>query len=623
MTARARLRALGRAVLSTAAVALVSGCAALRGPSDGADAATGTGTASAAPTAMALGVEIDGPEVARTLLTRHLDIVRLGALAPDTELSASELERLLGAVPAQARELLQTEGYFDAEVQVQTLAQRADGAPTRVRVQVRPGPRTLIGRFDLEVEGELARAAARGEPEAVQLLASLRAGWPLKPGAPFRNPDWSDAKAAALTRLRAAGYAVADWSGTTAQVDAPRQRVRLFLVADSGPLFRTGDLAIQGLQLHDEAAVRHLAGFGRGEPVTESLLLDFQDRLQKSGLFEQAAVSLDADPARAGAATLQVRVRELDRHQLTLGVGVSSNSGPRATVEHIDRRVFGQAATARNKAEWGRLRQAWDGELSTHVRADGYRWFTGGTIERLRTDEDTVLSQRVRLGRAFESPRIERVQYLEFDRAVRRTALSRTVAEALTANHAWLWRDVDNPLLPTDGRTLSLTLSAGQARGSASGTSPLARVQARAMLFRPLGRGWYAQLRGEAGQVFIRDTAAITENLGFRAGGDDSVRGYAHRSLGPVRDGAVASGRVLWTASAEVARPILASMPTLWGALFVDAGQAADRWSDLDPVVGSGVGLRWRSPVGPLRLDLAYGHAARKLRLHFSVGIVF
>jgi translocation and assembly module TamA len=79
----------------------------------------------------------------------------------------------------------------------------------------------------------------------------------------------------------------------------------------------------------------------------------------------------------------------------------------------------------------------------------------------------------------------------------------------------------------------------------------------------------------------------------------------------------------LATASVELARPISARMPSLWGAVFVDAGNAANRFSELEPAWGSGVGVRWRSPVGPLRLDLAWAHELRSVRLHFSVGIAF
>lgn len=608
-------------------VLLAQGCAALRpAPAEaaapaGRAAPSGSAGAEEAPTSLRWRVEVQAPGDLKQLLERYLDIARLAGLTADGDIGTAELGRLVDAAPAQARDLLETEGYFGARVTAETLREGGTG-PVRVRVQVDPGPRTRVERVDLVPEGDLARALDRRDTNAGELMQTLRQAWPMKPGAPFRNADWSDAKSAVLARLRASGYATASFSGTVASVDAEQHRTRLFLVVDSGPLFRSGDIEVEGLGLHDAQGVRHLASFSTGAVVTDALLLDFQDRLLKSGLFEQATVTLDTESPDPSAARLRVKVTELSRHQLTTGVGISTNSGPRATVEHIDRRAFGWAATARNKAEWGRDRQAWDGELSTHVREDGYRWFTGVTIERLKTDDDVVLSQRVRLGRALEHVRIERSQYAEAERAVRRTSQGRSVDGALTGNHTWVWRDVDSPLLPTDGQTLSLQLGAGLARGSGL-SSPLLRAHGRATVYRPLGGGWFGQARLQLGQVLMKDEVNASDNLGFRAGGDDSVRGYAYRSLGPVRDGAVASGKVLVTGSVEVAHPVAASMPTLWGALFVDAGGAADRWSALDPVAGVGFGLRWRSPVGPLRLDLAYGEALRHWRMHFSVGIVF
>jgi translocation and assembly module TamA len=79
----------------------------------------------------------------------------------------------------------------------------------------------------------------------------------------------------------------------------------------------------------------------------------------------------------------------------------------------------------------------------------------------------------------------------------------------------------------------------------------------------------------------------------------------------------------MFAGSAEIARPISENRPALWWAAFVDAGNAANAWNELTPAVGYGLGLRWRSPVGPLRLDLAYGQEVRKVRLHLSVGIAF
>ena len=64
-------------------------------------------------------------------------------------------------------------------------------------------------------------------------------------------------------------------------------------------------------------------------------------------------------------------------------------------------------------------------------------------------------------------------------------------------------------------------------------------------------------------------------------------------------------------------------MPQLFGAIFVDGGNAADDWRGWHPVFGYGVGAHYRSPVGPLRLDVAYGQNIRQVRFHLSVGINF
>jgi translocation and assembly module TamA len=90
-----------------------------------------------------------------------------------------------------------------------------------------------------------------------------------------------------------------------------------------------------------------------------------------------------------------------------------------------------------------------------------------------------------------------------------------------------------------------------------------------------------------------------------------------------VVDGAVDSADALATVSLELARPLSRRLPSVWGAVFVDAGNAADAFGALRPAVGAGIGVRWRSPVGPLKLDWAYGRELRKARLHFSVGVTF
>ncbi|MBX3638804.1 MAG: outer membrane protein assembly factor, partial [Rubrivivax sp.] len=464
-------RALAR-VWTLAAALLAGGCASL-----GTVPAEGAAAPLAPPPAVR--IEIDAPANLRTLLERHLDLVRLGRIARE-EVDDSEWSRLIDAAPLQVRELLQTEGHFQPVVTMEREGPRADGEPELVRLLVQPGERARISRVTLEVEGPLERAASEGEAHAAATLAQLRAGWALPPGAAFRNGDWSDAKAAALARLRAAGWVTANWSGTAADVDVAKNEVRLFLVADSGPLFRLGSLEVEGLVAQDQQTVLNLLSTPRGAPVTETMVLDFQERLQKTGLFEGVSVTLDPDPERAGDARVSVRLREAPLQVYTLGVGVSANIGPRASVEHVWRRAFGWPLTAVNKVEWGAKRQAWDGELSTHPNENLYRNLLGVAIERLESSSDAVLSQRLRLGRTQDTGRIERLYFVEAERSSRRPfGGTRSDAFAISYNYHGVWRQLDSVVLPTEGFSFAGQGGVGRSHGTDAASGYFTRAYGR------------------------------------------------------------------------------------------------------------------------------------------------
>jgi translocation and assembly module TamA len=562
--------------------------------------------------------------VLRRLLQRHLDLARLASLSAGETVADSELQRLVDAAPAQVRELLQTEGYFSPQVQV-SIAPSRPGEPRLVRVDVQPGDPVRVAAVRIELQNALQDAAQAGDPAAKELLADLRRSWTLASGQAFRNPAWADAKSALLARLRAGGYAAASHVLTQAEVDADAGTVALRIVSDSGPLFRAGRIVVEGVKLHDDLTVLNMAGFGAGAPLTEARLLDYQERLQKSGLFAGATVGYDNDLRQAGAATVTVRVSEQVRQQLTLGAGFSANTGPRAQAEWQDRRLMGWPASTRQQVEWGRLRQTWNGEVSSHPGPHMWRNRLGVEIERLLSDQDIVLSQRLRLGRSQDRQRIERFVFIEAERASRASAdklFDKSAVQGLSLNGHGTWRNLDNVILPTHGFVASAQLALGRGHDAQS-RGAFGRAYVRVTGYWPLGQSWYGQARIEAGQVFANSATPVPEGQLYRAGGDDSVRGYAYRSLGPLRDGVVGSGRSLFTSSIELARPILPSMPSLWGAVFVDAGNVADSFSEIKPALGAGIGVRWRSPVGPLRADWAYGRELGRGRLHISVGIAF
>ena len=563
-------------------------------------------------------LDVMAPELLKALLLRHLDLGRVNRLARGEPLQDGELDRLVAAAPQQARELLDTEGFFNADVRIERST--AAGLPT-VSVVVLPGPRTQVRHVRIQIQGPLARDAEQ-QPHAREAAAALRRDWPMPAGAPFRDADWSRAKTASVAGLRAQGYVQADWTATEARVDAAVQRADLSATVDSGPLFRIGALRVRGLKVQDADTVAHIADLKPGEPATESTLLDMQERLQKSDLFDRATVSLDTTPPRPEATPVVVQLGERKLQEATIGLGFGANVGARATLNHVHRRPFGQPWVARNNVDVAQLRQRWVGELSTQTLPGLYRNLVGGGLERLVSDTDVVRAANLRVGRTQETRRFNRLAFVDWNRSTTTSALGREQSDALSLQYHGVWRRLDDPVLPTRGLVWTGQLGVGQARSEPGGSGPFTRLYAKLDAFRPIG-SWYGQGRLELGQVFSKGDVIVPEALRFRAGGDESVRGYAYRSLTRQVNGIEVGSEVLFTASVELARPIMARLPALWGAVFIDAGRAAGRWADLKPAIGVGAGLRYRSPVGPVKLDLAYGEEERRLRLHLTVGLAF
>lgn len=650
-------RVLGAGLLVTV---LFSGCALLR-PDEAKKAPEDS------PPVPAVRLVVNAPSPLNSLLAQHLDLARVQALPAGDALSLSEWSRLIASAPAQARSILETEGYFEAQVTVTrkgdfalpaaTAAAPASApgsaaasatastapptaeppaAPTasdgqalpELLVTVVPGPRVRVTQLQVRASGPIAARAEAGDDDAKALQQRLPQVPVLQPGQPFRNPGWSSSKQQVVAALRIGGYAAATLDDAVADVDVPQRSAQLRITANSGPLFLAGPMVVSGLKFHDEQTVRNLANFGPGAALTEARIQAFQDRLQKVGLFQSANVNYDPDVTVADAAPIRVRLSELPLQQATVGVGVTANTGPRVTLEHLHRRPFGWAVVAKNQLEWGRNKQSYTGDFQTHPGENFYRKVLGTQIERVVGSNDVVLSQRLRVGLAQSADRIERLYFLELLRSRQNTfnSLSAdpvTSALALTANAHLNWRDLDSDLLPTRGLSVVLQSAIGQATSGDGADGPLARLYGRVTGYLPLG-SWYGQARMEAGQVFKRDNVVSPDTLGFRAGGDESVRGYTYRSISPVNgNGDPVSGTKLFTASVELARPIMPSLPILWGAVFADAGWAADTWQGFKPTYGYGVGVRLRSPIGPLKVDLARAHTTGKFKLHLSVGVTF
>lgn len=599
-------------------------CAAPARAQDGSAAEPPASTpASAAQAGMPLRLEILAPAPLDAFLLRHAELQRYSELA---DLGRAELERLLLTAPADLRQLLATQGYFSPRVDVR-LVENA-GAPRTVRIEIDPGPLAHVAGWRIVLNGP-----AQDDPVAADQRAALLAGWTLGEGRVFTQQDWDGAKQAALRQLTRHRYPQARITHSLADIDPERHEVLLRLELDSGPPYRFGELRIEGSDRYEPATIERLlrlAGVVPGEDYDEGLLQSAQQRLLEQGDYESVFVRIDTD-ADPGAAPVEVSVREAKQQKLVLGIGASTDNGGRLSVEHLHHRVPGLDWRATSKLQLERDTRTLGAALDSPVDPQGWHWNLGAQLQRQDDGSSTTTSEQLKAGRAQGARRLERQFYLQYDRAQvhdRALAVQADAASSVSAHYGWTRRDFDDLTNPTRGQGLALELGAGLTLSQTPQPylSSRLRWQAYRPAFEASERPSRWSLRLEGGAVWSPDDGAVPATQRFLAGGEGSVRGYGLRDIGvPRSDGSVDPGRLLAIASVEWQRPLwLDGRRSDWEtALFLDAGAVADRSQDLSPKVGVGAGLRYRSPVGPLQLDLAYGLERRAFRLHMSVGFLF
>jgi translocation and assembly module TamA len=568
--------------------------------------------AAAAESARKYSVEIVGAGALGPLLDQHLEIRRHET---DPDLTPEELQRLVDITPQQIRDLLATEGYFSPAIEA---ALATDGGLPVARFTIRLGEPTLVSSVDIRFSGDIARGPHANE----QRMNRLRRQWPLDTGERFRQAAWDGAKNALLKDLLVRDYPAASIVASEARIDPERRSASLTVQVDSGPLFTFGELQVEGLQRYPRSIIDELNPIRPGDRYSQDKLNELQARLQDTGYFRSAFATVEINPAHPDKAPVRVDVTENPRKRAALGIGFSTDVGARLQVKWLDRNFLHRAWRLESELLLDRETRRIGGAVYLPALHSGpfAGWHPSVDARFERTDIAGELTDTIRFGSRITSPvktdeTVWGVSFLADRQRVGDTFVNNR--QALIGSYIHTWRRLDNLLTPRRGYMASLELDAGP-RGVVNAAN-IGRVVANASWLSTYRR-WQPVLRAQAGEVFGASRLDVPSDLLFRTGGDQTVRGYAYNSLGVSQDGAVVGGRVFAVLSAELVYWVTPQ----WGAaLFTDAGDAADSWREFSFKRGSGVGARWRSPIGPVNVDLAYGHATQKLRLHFSIGYGF
>lgn len=542
----------------------------------------------------------------RPLLEKHLDFLERH---PEHGLDAGGRVALLRRARKEIGEMLATEGYFSPAIE------GAEGDGGGFRIVVTPGRRTTISSVDLRFSGDLIR----NEGERPARLAALKDAWSLPVGQPFRQADWDVAKQRLLDGLNIKEYAAATIADSHAVIDPETGSASLAVEVDSGPAFRFGLLEVSGLSDYDQSLIERYRPPTPGEPYSQERLLRFQTALQNTAYFSSVAVDIDRNSATPEAAPVRVQLTEAKPRRLGFGFGMSSNTGYRIETSYRDAHFLNNAHNLVSGIRIEQRRQLAYADVFLPPSLSGYLDSVGLLAEHTNISGLQTQRQSVGVVRTIPRGNIENRFALNYQHEILSPDGSlKSSRNALTANWSWTRRSVDSILNPRDGQVVNLQLG-GAAQALLSDRN-FGRVYGRYQLFLPAIDRDVIILRAEGGVTVASSRDGVPQDFLFRTGGAQTVRGYAYQSLGVTDGSATVGGRYLAVTSAEYVHWYKGD----WGvAAFVDAGNANDERKLFKMNLGYGFGPRWKSPAGPIAVDLAYGQRDHRLRLQFAVAIAF
>lgn len=565
-------------------------------------------------------VDIDGLDAAMTANVQ-------GALSLNDslgrEVSARRLAWLEDAATREAQRALEPFGYFDARVEV---SQRRDADGIAVRVQVTPGTPVRVAGFSLQMDGP-----AHDDSTVQAAMAAFRP----RPGAIFDQVAYEASKARIAAALADHGYFDAELQRHRVEVTRARHAADVDLAWNSGPGYRLGAVHFEQSprEAIDPALLHQLASWNAERAWRERDIDRLRDSLLRLGWFTRVDISPDRSGAQDGTMPALARLTLAPRSVYRAGVSYGTDTGAGITLGFERRYLNRHGHGFRADAEWSQRRK----RLGAQYRIPSFTWLDGWYVlsaEAVDEQTDYLDTRRLDLGLGREAQlnpflfaRVgvhalrERWGYYSDLGTQALPVRDLRYASMLYPELDATYTDVDDALSPRNGSRASLMLRL--AASTLGSVANLAQAHVRVQWFRGMGPRDVLMLRGEYGHSFGAASTDVPPSLRFFAGGEGSIRGYGWREVGPRitnSAGTFALGaRNVLTASAEWTHTF-GDGP--WGlAAFVDSGDAYD---GLTPTLrtGVGLGLRWRSPVGPLRLDVAHGldHPDAPVQLYLSLG---
>ncbi|SDU02974.1 autotransporter assembly complex protein TamA [Halopseudomonas salegens] len=519
--------------------------------------------------------------------------------------SRRDMWRLARHSREQAENAAQALGYYNARIRPQV--EGPDDAPVLI-LHVQLGEPVRYDRVNIRVVGP-------GEGTREFALPSSDR---LRSGETLHHGHYESLKSLIRNQALRYGYFSGGFSQQRIRVNPLANQADLDLVYRTGERYRLGEVTFTETPFNEDLLQR-MVSFEPGTPYDADLIASLNRDLLSAGYFESVQVSAPNAQAVDGVIPVQADVQARKPHSLGFGGGFSTDVGPRARANWTQHWLNARGHSRGAEMELAGPRQNLSGYYQiplTPPMSNTLRFVTGYQ----REDIDDVESQNLTVGAQWQrrlDSGWERVVGLRLEQEKFSVGNDRGNSTLLIPSLSFQRVRSSGEIDPTHGWSVQFDLQ-GAKEGVVSDID-FVRVNSTVKGLYTLADKHRFLGRVQGGAIASNSFSRVPPSLRFFAGGDQSVRGYAYRNLSP-RDesGDRIGARYLATGTLEYQYEFRSG----WrAATFVDHGNAVDSWDD--PLKTSvGVGIRWVSPVGPIRFDVArsVSDPDEGFRLHFSMG---
>lgn len=550
-------------------------------------------------------IEVKGvnPEIEKNVLS-YLSTTNINCQSTENKIDA-----FIKNIPTKIRKSIRPFGYYDTNIELKILPKKNEC--WKISINIDLGNPIIINSVDINIFGDT---------KTKQNTPLFEIKFPLKKGDILRHDIYESFKSSLQTLASELGYLDAKFSTNTIDLFTEKQQADISLHFDTGVRYKIDKIVIiQNPEFLSDDFIAKLMTLKPDNYFTNSQLFSIRKKLASTGYFGQVSVEVDHINRNNGRVPIKILLTPGDRIKYSTGIGFSTDAGLRMSFDYNQNRVTDFGYQLHSKLSLSKVLS----ELSTGIKMPSksnplFKWYSiDAGYQRERTD--TTSSDTIKLG--FSQTRIhenkwQNINFIDLVDEKFEDGDNQKQSLLLVPGTSWSYTKADNPRIPMKGYKIQTEIR-GASHSVVSDVS-FAQLDFSYKAIYPILDRNRLIYRGRIGTTLINDLSLLPSSYRYYTGGDNSIRGYDYNTLSPINDeGDAIGGKHLFISSLEYEHRI----GEQWAiAMFTDVGNAFSDSFKLEKSVGTG--LRWFSPIGPVRFDIGVPINDEKndFQIHITVG---